>query len=377
MRILVLVLPLALLAAAPPADRPKVRALIEQLGADTFAEREAASKTLLKIGPPALTPLRKALFAKDLEVRRRARRLVDAIEKEVYGIIRVFEGHSGGVNGVAFSPDGRRAASADGRAVRLWDLATGKQLARTEEHDDRVIAVCFSPDGRRLASASEDRTVRLWDARTLEAVRIFRGHRDYVRAVTFSHRGKRLVSASMDGTIREWETDTGKPRRVVMRGLKNTSMGLALDGKVIVAAGVGSAKPTLWDLDRSDAQGELVGHGKQVLGVCISRDGKQALSAGHDHTVRVWDLALRKCVYTLEGHMAEVSCVAISQDGTKALSGGVDKAVRVWDLTTGTAIRELTGHTKPVWCVAISPDGTRALSGANDGTMRLWSVGVK
>src|SRR5262249_44516344 len=125
MRTLALVLPLALLAADTRPDRPDVPALIRQLGADSFAEREAASKALQKIGPPALAELRKALVSKDLEIRRRARRLVDAIEKEVYGLIRVFEGHSGGVNGVAFSPDGKQAASADGRAVRLWDLATG------------------------------------------------------------------------------------------------------------------------------------------------------------------------------------------------------------------------------------------------------------
>jgi WD40 repeat protein len=373
MRTLALVLPLVLLAA----DKPDVPALVRQLGADSFAEREEATRALQKLGARALPALRKAMRSPDIEVRRRAQRLLDSIEKDVYGIVRVFEGHSGGVNGVAFSPDGKRAASADGRAVRLWDLATGKQLASTQGHDDRVIAVCFSPDGKQIASGSEDRTVRLWDARTLEEVRVFRGHRDYVRAVAFSHAGKRVVSASMDGSIREWEVQTGKPRRILVGGLKYTSMALAQDGKVIVAAGAGPRKPLVLDLDRSEPVGELAGHTKRVLGVAISRDGKQALTAGHDFAIRVWDLALRKSVYTLEGHASEVSCVAISPDGTLAISGGVDHAVRLWDLTTGRRMRELTGHTKPIWCVAFSPDGTRALSGSNDGTMRLWAVGVK
>src|SRR5262249_12649888 len=59
--------------------------------------------------------------------------------------------------------------------------------------------VAFSPEGKTLASGSHDRTVRLWDVATGKELLPFEGHRSIVRSLAFMPDGKTLVSNGWDG----------------------------------------------------------------------------------------------------------------------------------------------------------------------------------
>jgi WD40 repeat protein len=73
-------------------------------------------------------------------------------------------GHQGWVRSVAFCPDGKTLASAglDG-TVRLWRVATGKEIRRFRGHQSGVHSVAFSADGSVLVSGSADSTLLSWD----------------------------------------------------------------------------------------------------------------------------------------------------------------------------------------------------------------------
>jgi WD40 repeat protein/tRNA A-37 threonylcarbamoyl transferase component Bud32 len=78
------------------------------------------------------------------------------------------KGHTGCVRGIAFSPDGKRLASADERSeVKIWDLSTGQELVTLQGGAGGVYGVAFSPDGRRLATAGKDGVVKIWDGTPL------------------------------------------------------------------------------------------------------------------------------------------------------------------------------------------------------------------
>ena len=78
---------------------------------------------------------------------------------------------------MAFSPDGKRLASANlGGAVKVWDAGTGQETLALEGHADGVWCVAFSPDGQRIASGSGDGTVKVWDAATGRETLTLKGH---------------------------------------------------------------------------------------------------------------------------------------------------------------------------------------------------------
>lgn len=69
----------------------------------------------------------------------------------------------GGTGAVAFSPDGRFAAYSVGNAIRLWELASGRDALELLGHSSDVTSIVFLPNRTMLVSGSRDGSVRVWD----------------------------------------------------------------------------------------------------------------------------------------------------------------------------------------------------------------------
>ena len=106
----------------------------------------------------------------------------------------------------------------------------------------------------------------------------------------------------------------------------------------------------------------LVGHTREVTAVAIAPDGKTAISASWDQTLKIWNTETGTELRTLNGHTEGVRAVAIAPDGKTVISASADSALKIWDTETGTELRTLNGHTDQVFAVAITPDGKTAIS---------------
>ena len=126
-------------------------------------------------------------------------------------VCKTLRGHANYVDDVAFSPDGKRLATASvDQTAKVWDAESGKELLTLGGHSNYVDGVAFSPDGKRLATASWDNTAKVWDAESGKELLTLRGHTDSVRGVAFSPDGKRLATASYDHTAKVWDAESGK-----------------------------------------------------------------------------------------------------------------------------------------------------------------------
>jgi WD40 repeat protein len=145
------------------------------------------------------------------------------------------------------------------------------------------------------------------------------------------------------------------------------------DGRRAVSA---SNDKTLrvWDTSSGKCLNTLEGHTSIVTSVSVNPDGRQAVSASWDKTLRVWDLLTGQCVKTLEGHTSWVRSVSVTPDGRQAVSASDDKTLRVWDTSSGKCLNTLEGHEHHIHSVNVTPDGRLAVSASYDDTLRTWDL---
>jgi WD40 repeat protein len=194
---------------------------------------------------------------------------------------------------VAFSPDGRKAATAfhQGRGiarVTLWDLDTGREVTLGEAKGvGNLWQIKFSPDGKNLVTAGQPSTW-LWDLQTGAARSLGPGN-----FVDFSKDGRYLYAAGAplqggSGDVRVIEIDSGESRTIPTHGERAGGAWLDPGGTRLITIGFDGI------LRVGPIDGEephlLFGHDGVILGAAVSPDGKWIATGGNDGTVRLWPM---------------------------------------------------------------------------------------
>jgi WD40 repeat protein len=165
--------------------------------------------------------------------------------------------------------------------------------------------------------------------------------------------------------------NTGELDPLEVSAGQSNQMAFSADGKRAVIASADRSVRYYEVEGRRDLK-RFVGHTSSVWAVAMSADGKQALSGGMDGTARLWSVETGQQRKLLEGHTGLVTAVAFAPDN-QAITGGLDGWVILWDLDTGKQVHRWRGQMKYVTSIAVSPDGLHAVLAA-DRILRLWSL---
>jgi WD40 repeat protein/beta-lactamase regulating signal transducer with metallopeptidase domain len=331
--------------------------------------------------------------------------------------LRQLKTGDGGARALVFAPDGRTlAVRGRGDRVRLWEVASGKELRHLSDADapqgrragllalfsdsfsgPGARALAVSPDGRRIAAAAGS-TVRLWETATGKEVALNQGARRAPAAVILSSDGKVVVSWGFDGVVRRWEATMGQPRGAFPAPRGTTLAAFAPDAGTVALANADNTI-RLHDTATGKELRRLSGHQSGCAALAFAPGGKLLASRDSgDNAIRLYDVArgteVREILVrprTNQGNGMVLILggparalrgtgpgLAFSPDGSLLavpVAGDSDPAdvLAFFDVATGKELRKIQSP-QPIASFAFSPDG-RVLAAENaDRTVTLWEV---
>ncbi len=316
-------------------------------------------------------------------------------------------GHTGSVESIAFTADGKTVVTAGGGAVLRWDPATGKPAGTMRLRPPGRSAGEVESYGVRLSA--DALTIKagtaLYDTATGGQLFTLRGASDYGSDPTLCADGRTLLAVpnppgNMPKTpptsmrVPVWDTTNGaKLAELELRFGTLAAAATSPDRKkvvTLVGVRVGDSFKldyfvTGWDLATGKKLGEAsVTHAGGQNALITTPDNTTALVVSGDGNLAVVDFVAGKVTREIgTDRQAPTAVSPFSPDGKWFAVGsgyggfGPKPTVRVYEWQSGKVVRTLRGHEAGVLSLAFSPDGKTLASGSQDTTVLLWDLSTK
>jgi mono/diheme cytochrome c family protein len=291
------------------------------------------------------------------------------------------------VTAMAYSPDGSMLAVTGYHEVLLYKSDGSKLLARLTGEAPRIESVCFSKDGKFLAdcggSPGEFGLVQIWNVADLKLAKAYQITGDSLYGISFAPDEKSVAFGGADKVVHRINIADGK-EMLDFKAHSDWVLGtlFTMDGKQLVSAGRDHAMKLI-DLETSRFVDDINNPLEACL--CIARNPKadQVLYGGDLGGARLYKISDNQgrtagrndtnLLRAFEKQPAPVTAVAISPDGSSVAIGTVND-VLIYSAADGKKLLTLSGNQGPVYAVCYKPDGTQISTAGYDGTVRLYDA---
>jgi WD40 repeat protein len=306
-------------------------------------------------------------------------------------VLYKLDDHYGTASYLAFTADGKTLLSIHGEKTILFsDAATGREMRHVsiDWPPNRLGAASLSADGRLLAIANSrwntankaECSIRLWDIATAREIGNIPTPEMSIQTIAFAPEGTRLASVEYE-TLRVREVKSGSEcLRIPIRVGMANRLAFSPDGKLLAATG-SDHTIHLWNARTGQDAFPCDAHESFVNAIAYSPDGKTvATSGGNDRSVRLWDATSGRQRCVVRGRHWGSFVLLFSCDGSLLFFDGGDNALRRSDARTGEEQRKYVIETKfdaehmihSAHAAALSLDGTRLYaSSGNAATVAL------
>ncbi len=260
--------------------------------------------------------------------------------------------------------------------IFVWEIYSGKLLAKLSGHTDNIYSIDIDPLGRYLVSAGQDNKIIIWDLKKQGKEQEF-DHMDKegITSVIFDPTGFYFFVGGIDGAMYQYSALYPEVAYLYTPGHTERISILAADPTGhYIASGSNDTTIAVWSyrgtLDNRQRRFHLTGSSR-LTALCFSFDGKYLYSGDTDGNLQVWNTENGSLEGSVKQHSGTLWWITEAPDGERFFTGGNDGNINVWEYGSDELLYTINDG-QEIQSLLVEPRGRILFSGGFDGRINLW-----